>query len=147
MTGRAAAPPRVVLALGLLGIVPFWSIPAAAWLQPEATGVAATLVAIYAALILSFLGGARWGLAVREIAPDAGTVALAMTPTLAAVLVIAVGHGDVRLQLLGLAAALTLSWAWDVHADGLPPWYGRLRTMLTLGAVGGLCVGLLLLRG
>ncbi len=143
----ADAPPTAVRAWGLLGVAPFWAVPAVAWFAPQAASVAAALVALYAALILSFLGGARWGLAVRDAAPDPVVVGLAMIPTLAGVLVMALAHGAVRLQLLGLAVALTLSWAWDVRAQGLPPWYGRLRTVLTVGAVGGLCVSVVVLRG
>jgi hypothetical protein len=68
-------------------------------------------------------------------------VGLAMTPTLAGLAVLFFTHGAMRVQLLALAAALTLSWAWDFSAKDLAPWYGRFRTVLTLGAVAGLCVG------
>ena len=64
-----------------------------------------------------------------------------MTPTLVGLAVLVFSHGEMRVQLLALAAALTLSWAWDFSAKSLPPWYGRFRTVLTLGAVGGLCIG------
>ena len=141
MTGRPHSAPQAVLAFGILGIIPFWSAPIAALLAPSWTGVAAAVEAVYAALILSFLGGARWGLAVRDASPNPVVVGLAMTPTLAGLAVLVFTHGEMRVQLLALAAALTLSWAWDFSAKDLPPWYGRFRTVLTLGAVGGLCVG------
>jgi hypothetical protein len=140
MNGRT---PRAVLAYGLLGLIPFWSLPLAELLAPNWTGVAAAIEAVYAALILSFLGGARWGLAVRDASPNPVVVGLAMTPTLAGLAVVVFAHGDMRLQLSALAAALTLSWAWDFSAKDLPPWYARFRTSLTLGAVGGLCLGAL----
>ena len=126
-----------------MGIIPFWSLPMAALLAPDWTGVAAAIVAAYAALILSFLGGARWGLAVRDAAPNPIVVGLAMTPTLAGLAALVFLPDAARLQLLVLAGALALSWGWDVSARGLPPWYARLRTGLTIGAVGGLCVGAL----
>jgi len=66
-----------------------------------------------------------------------------MTPTLAGLGVLGFTHGQVRLQLLALAGVLTLSWGWDFTAKGLPTWYARVRTVLTLGAVGGLCVSAL----
>jgi hypothetical protein len=143
VTRRADATPRTVLAYGLLGIIPFWSLPAATLLAPAFAGVAAAIEAVYAALILSFLGGARWGLAARDATPNPAVVGLAMTPTLAGLAVLVFTHGDVRLQLFALAAALILTWTWDVTAKGLPPWYARLRTVLTLGAVAGLSVGAL----
>ena len=140
MTGRAETP-RAVLVYGVLGIIPFWSLPVAYLLTPTWTFVSAATEAVYAALIISFLGGARWGLAVRDESPNPVVVGVAMTPTLAALACLVFAHGEMRLQLLALAAALTLSWVWDFTAKGLPPWYGRFRTGLTLGAVGGLCVG------
>lgn len=141
MTGKAGSTPPTVLVYGLLGIIPFWSLPITEFLARSWTGVAAAVEAAYAALILSFLGGARWGLAVRDASPNTMVVGLAMTPTLAGLAVLVFMHGEMRVQLLALAAALTLSWAWDFSAKGLPPWYGRFRSILTLAAVGGLCVG------
>jgi hypothetical protein len=143
MTGRTRVAPPVVLVYGLLGIIPFWSLPAANLLAPNWAGIAASVEAVYAALILSFLGGARWGLAVRVPAPDPAIVGLSMTPTLAGIAVLISTHGDAPSQLFALAAVLTLSWVWDFTAKGLPPWYARLRTGLTIGAVGGLCAGAL----
>jgi len=144
MNRRTDSTPRAVLVYGLLGIIPFWSLPAARLLVPNWTPIAAVVEAAYAALILSFLGGARWGLAVREPSPNPIVVGLAMTPTLAGLAILIFLHGEARPQLLALAAALALSWAWDVSAKAMPPWYGRLRTVLTLGAVAGLCLGALL---
>ena len=147
MNGPQEAAPRVVAIYGLLGLVPFWALATALVLAPNWAGIVAAVVAVYAALILSFLGGARWGLEVRATYPDPIVIGLAMTPTLAGLAVISLAHGHERLQLLALAATLTLSWAWDVHARDLPLWYGGLRTLLTAGAVGGLCVGALMLPG
>jgi hypothetical protein len=86
-------------------------------------------------------------LAVRAAAPDPVVIGMAMTPTLAGLAIVWLAHGRPRLQLLALGAALALSWAWDVRARDLPLWYGRLRTLLTAGAVGGLCIGAMMLRG
>ncbi len=143
MTERMDPTPRAVLAYGVLGIIPFWSLPAAIRLAPVWAGFTAAGVAAYAALILSFLGGARWGLALQDASPNPVVVGLAMTPTLAGLAVLVFAQGEMRLQLLALAAALMLSWAWDFSAKGLPPWYARLRTGLTLGGVGGSCLGAL----
>ena len=141
MIGRTDPAPRAVFAYGIFGIIPFWSVPIAALFAPSWTGIAVVVEAVYAALILSFLGGARWGLAVSDASPNPVVVGMAMTPTLVGLAVLVSLHGEMRLQLLALAAALTLSWAWDFSAKDLPTWYGRFRTVLTLGAVGGLCGG------
>lgn len=147
MTRLMDGAPRAVLVYGVLGVLPFWSLPLAVLAAPAWTGLAAAVEALYAALVLSFLGGARWGPEVIDLAPDPRVVGLAMTPTLAGFAILGVVHGQPRLQLVALAAALALSWVWDLNAKGLPLWYRRLRTGLTLGAVGGLCVGVLQLPG
>lgn len=147
MMARAGVAPKVLLAYGLSGVVPFWLLAVADVIAPQWTGVVALVVAVWAALILSFLGGARWGLAVRAASPDPVVIGVAMMPTLAGFAVIVLAHGNPRLQLLALGAALTLSWAWDMRARDLPIWYGQLRTLLTAAAVGGLGVGALMFRG
>jgi hypothetical protein len=143
MTERGDSIPRVVLIYSVLGVIPFWSLPMASLLAPRWSGVALVVEAAYAALILSFLGGARWGLAVRDAKPDPVVVGLAMIPTLAGLAALVLLHGEARSLLLVLAAALALSWIWDFTAKGPPAWYPRLRTGLTLGAVAGLLVGAL----
>ena len=141
MTPGETGPTRTVLTLGLAGVLPFWLLAATAPLKPEWNTLSGAVVALYAALILSFLGGARWGLEIRKPQPSPVTVALAMLPTLAGWAVMVAAHGDVRRQLLGLGLALLLAWAWDLRATGLPPWYRGFRSLLTLGAVGGLLAG------
>jgi len=144
MTSRTGSTPPAVLIFGLLGIIPFWSLPATTLLAPAWVGISVAVEAVYAALILSFLGGARWGLAVRGPSPNPMVVGLAMTPTLAGLVILTLTHSLVRPQLLALAAGLTLCWVWDVRAKDLPPWYRRFRSLLTLGAVTGLCVSVML---
>ena len=142
---RGFAIPRVVLTYGLLGLIPFLTPPLAGWLLPQARPMAVLALSLYAGLILSFLGGARWGLAVKAPVPPALEVSLAMLPTLAGLALLLLPAGLDQLRLLGLALALAMHWLWDLRGAGLPPWYGRLRTVLTVGAVVGLVGGALLL--
>ena len=44
--------------------------------------------------------------------------------------------------LSGFILAFLVCWLWDVRSGGLPPWYEKLRTLLTLGAVVALGVAL-----
>lgn len=106
---------------------------------PLSKGAASTVLALYSALILSFLGGARWGLVVARPNPSAVVVTLAMVPTLIGLALLLAG--DLRTRLLGLAVALWVHWLWDIRAPGVPDWYGRLRTPLTAGAVVALVAG------
>jgi hypothetical protein len=141
-TPSAGPVPRVVAVYGVLGLIPFWAPSVAGLARPDLAGPMREGLAIYAALILSFLGGARWGFDVARPRPSGIVVSLAMLPTLA-------GFGlllaPVWARLPGLAIALAVMGAWDVRAGDPPPWYPRLRIPLTLGAVGGVVVGALVL--
>ena len=95
----------------------------------------------YAALILSFLGGARWGLVVARPSPSPLTVSLAMLPTLFALCLLALPATLPLWQIGGLILALTLHWLWDIRAKDLPDWYPGLRTLLSGGAIAGLIAG------
>ena len=149
---NASATPRVVLAYGLLGLIPFLAPPVVGGLFPPWVPLAAQGLALYGGLILSFLGGARWAMAVRQ-SPESGppvnglTVSLAMIPTLAALALLLLPAPLRAAQLAGLALALLIHGAWDIWSKGLPAWYPRLRTILTLGATAGLLAGALVLHG
>ena len=75
--------PGMVLIYGVLGLIPFLAPPLIGLVLPGYRKSAASVLALYGALILSFLGGARWGLAIGRPEPDAGVVTSAMIPTLA----------------------------------------------------------------
>ena len=135
---EARRAPPLPFALGLGGLIPFWALSLAlmtgrprALPQAEVAGMLAT----YAATILSFLGGIRWGAALR--APQ-GTVAtdylFGVTPQL-------FGWGALvlpdpwRFAVLGLGVLALGPVDRNLVARGLaPPWFGRLRLLLSLGA-------------
>lgn len=138
MAMQASATPRVVLIYGLLGLIPFLAPPLMGLWVPVHAGMFAVVSLAYGALILSFLGGVRWGLAVARPDPGFGTITLSMLPTLLAlVLLLLPGIAPAR-QLIALAMLLTLHFVWDAGSKGLPAWYPRLRGLLTLGAVAAL---------
>ena len=143
----APGTPRVVLVYGLLGLIPFVAPSVLGWLLPQWSALAAQGLALYGGLILSFLGGARWALAVRPAPVSALTVSLAMLPTLVALALLLLPADLRTAQLAGLACALLIHGAWDIWSKGLPDWYPRLRLLLTLGAVAGLLAGALTLHG
>ncbi len=144
-----AAPgtPRVVLIYGLLGLTPFFAPPLLGGLFPDHAALASRALALYGGLILSFLGGARWALAVGQDRVDARIVSLAMIPTLVALAVLLLPADLRAAQLAVLALALLIHGAWDVWSSGLPDWYPRLRLVLTLGGTAGLSAGALVLHG
>lgn len=127
--------------LGLGGLVPFVTL-AGLLLFPRLAIVPRSLLisalAGYAAAILSFLGGIRWG--AWLLTPRAGPFALALSvaPSLAAWLLLLVPSPTIFILF---AAAFLLQGAWDVAAAGkgaLPKDFARLRIVLT--AVVALCM-------
>ena len=130
--------PRSVFVYGLLGLVPFLAPPLLTAAVPAHGGFLALVALAYGALILSFLGGARWGLAVATPAPGFWTITLSMLPTVAALALLLSPTLPRPLQLLVMAGMLTLQFVWDALSKGVPGWYPRLRAILTLGAVTGL---------
>ena len=133
--------PRAVLIYGVMGLSGFLGPPLIGFLMPDYRDLALRLLVAYAALILSFLGGARWGLAAARPAPSPLTVSLAMLPTLFALGLMMLPATLQLWQIGGLIVGLTLHWLWDVRAKGLPAWYPGLRTLLSGGAVTGLIMG------
>lgn len=136
---RVSPIPRMALALGLAGLLPLIAAASAMWMPTEwfpATR-ALTFGTLYGGLILSFLGGIRWGAALapigarRQALDFAGSV-VPMLMALAALLLPPV------LGLSALAAGFLLMALWDVmtvEQGRLPQWFGLLRMILTTGAV------------
>jgi hypothetical protein len=127
-----------VLVYGLLGLIPFLLPPLLGGWSPAHAGFIALVVLGYGALILSFLGGARWGLEVAAPRPGFVVVSLSMLPTLAGLVLLLAPWLSRPVQLTAMAVLLALQMVWDVRSKRLPDWYPRLRAMLTLGAVAGL---------
>jgi len=142
-TGGTGPIPRPILAWGLAGLIPFLGLPLLALADPDLSGWSDRALGLYAAVILSFLGGARWGRAVSDPAPDPRTIAFSMAPSVAAWGLALLPPERSGLQLAALAAALVLHCIWDLRSQGLPVWYPQLRLILTAGAVAGLAAGAL----
>jgi hypothetical protein len=117
---------------GLVGLVPFAGGALAVCFAPEIKAQAATALIAYGAVILSFLGGIRWGFAVLE-GRRAGWTAygLSVIPALIA-WVGAVSVGPEGLLILALALAL---WFFAERATApalpIPAWHIRLHAALT----------------
>ena len=140
-TATERRPPASVTAYGLLGLIPFLAPPGTMLLWPDWGAFASRLLALYGGLILSFLGGARWGFANSRPAPSFGLISLTMAPTLVGLALLLLPAEARRAQLAGLAIALAAQWIWDMRAADLPRWYPWLRSILSAGATVGLVAG------
>lgn len=128
--------PDLPLALGLAGLAPFIGLALALALQhPEPFGLpAAPALLGYGATILSFLGGAHWGLALRHPSPGTRSALFlgAMAPPLLAWAALLVGGpGGLAMLAVGLAAHGAID-ATRSTRFAAPRWYGRLRLLLSL---------------
>jgi hypothetical protein len=127
---------------GGLGLIPFYLPMLAPVMAPVLTTSADRAQTLYAGVILSFLGGARFGRAVEREGPVLD-VALAMAPPLLAFGALFLTPPASRLVLI---ASLFGQLAWDASTKGLSRHYRAIRAVLTAAAVAALGLGLVAFR-
>ncbi len=124
----------LLVLLGFAGLIPFIGLAAASWgLAPSTHALWVQAIEIYAAVILSFLGGVHWGLAMASTgATQHKGLLWGVTPALLAWVIVLIPWPIVSLTLLILL--LLLSWKVDraalVAVDSAQTYLG-LRTPLT----------------
>lgn len=133
---------RAAWILGLGGLVPFVAGTALIVTHSEILDPTTLWFAVsaYAAVILSFLGGIRWGAALNETPRQSPTtLALSVLPSIAAWIIVLL---PAPWSFAGFAVAFTVQGVWDVTAirEGRihAPWFAQLRIVLT--AVVVLCM-------
>lgn len=149
--------PAMALWLGLGGAIPFVGLSGSMLLQylglipdlelPERLFY--HLLMTYAALIASFLGGIRWGLALQREAPAAIANRLlwvSVIPCLIGWAALALPRPYDNLVLLGLFLWLVMIDVRLVLRGLAPRWFGMLRIGLTALVLASLVVALLVSR-
>lgn len=145
----AARLPRLPLGLGLAGLVPFLALAGSAWLAPVAWQVIAIPAFLtYSAVILSFLGGVQWGVAM-SLEPDDSDgfrtrLALSMAPSLIAWPALLLHPATGAWVLIAGFLVVRLHECGRASRELLPTWYQSLRTLLTVVVVA--CHGLVIWR-
>lgn len=138
-------PPTVPLVLGVAGLLPFAGL-AVLSLMPGAaplgigSGQARLALAVYGAVILSFLGGVRWGIVMGFEEQDRATrdYVFAVLPALIGWAALALPR-PTDLYVLALAHVLLALLDYGLACRTVAPeWYGRLR--MALGAVAALAL-------
>jgi len=133
----------VLHALGYGGLIPFYALAAAtAWGDPATQGLAQSLLAIYAATIVSFIGGIAWAMALltRPEAPHL-TRNLLVWSVIPPLMATACFFAPLPARLWLLVMVLALAWIADkrfAKALGLPSEWIQLRAALSLLAIGAL---------
>ena len=124
------------LRLGYAGLLPFLAGAALVWLvRPDVHPYVALALSGYAAVILSFLGGIHWGLALREAAPPLPWLVWGVVPSLVAWLAMLM-PANAGLVVFGLA--LLACYAVDRRlypAQGLAHWLTLRFRLSTVAAV------------
>lgn len=139
---RDEAPPLALWAIAALALVPF---PLAAGVNAFAAHdlarPALTILLTWSAVVLSFLGGVRWGLETSLFRPRLYRQAISFGSGLAAwALLMARGRIADRWVIGGTIAAFLLQWLFDHQAPEVPARYPKLSTAVTAAACVSLAV-------
>lgn len=119
--------------LAWFGLAPFVlsaAVGAIGWYQEQ---LLAAFV-VYSAVILSFLGGIHWGLAMRDgISNPQGRLVICMVPSLVAWVAVAFLPSLATLAVLGLFYMMWLRYDLSAVKDD---WYGKMRKPITFVVMG-----------
>ena len=128
---------QAALRLGYAGLLPFVAGAALVWLvRPEVHPYVALALSGYAAVIVSFLGGIHWGLAMREASPPLLWLIWGVVPSLLAWLAVLM---PASAGLVVFGVALLACYAVDRRlypAQGVGHW---LTLRFRLSAVASVC--------
>ena len=137
--GSLHTSPAAPLVLGTGGLIPFVTPPLIMYAQAISCPELIDFQLYYGAVILSFLGGVRWGMAATPGSPIPGTWAQyswSVTPSLiawAGLMLPSTTPG-----CLAIITGLGLTCYKDLAQIGYPSWFRGLRIFLTLFAIGSL---------
>lgn len=128
---------KLPLFLTLAGAVPFVGLSMAVSLRWFADNhMVIELLLTYSAVILSFLGGIHWGVAVGQYAEHKKLASLMIAESVVLPLIAwaVIFHADVHMQFLILTSVFTCVWGVDsfLHNRSLiPTWFFELRCIIT----------------
>ena len=139
----ASSVPSAAAWLGGLGIIPFAGLSLATpFANDVLKGQLSFALMAYSAIILSFLGGIHWGLAIASVPQTDKTlwrrIGLSILPSLVAWAALL---APLSIGFLVLAAAFVAMLLVDIRASRMheaPAWYPKLRWPLSCGVVAAL---------
>jgi hypothetical protein len=137
---RNEAPPVALWTIALLALAPF---PAAAiaygYGPPDVARPALAVILTWSAVVLSFLGGVRWGMETMRPQPRWPRQIISVAAAVAAWLTLLARHRYPDSWILsGAIAAFLLQWLFDHQGPDVPARYPKLSTAIT----GAACVSL-----
>ena len=143
--------PRAALLLGLAGLIPFAVAAGVIALRPSLLtggfelplmGFGHLVLLSYGRIILAFMAGVLWGFATKGT--SLWWYVASVTPALWVFFTSFLPDSDEDITLaIGFAMLLALDWAF-ARAGLAPPWWMRLRMILTAVVLACLCVSIFL---
>jgi uncharacterized membrane protein YeaQ/YmgE (transglycosylase-associated protein family) len=139
---KAESIPAPLWGIALIALAPFPAAGVAyAYGPPNLMRPAMTVILAWSAVVLSFLGGVRWGLETREPEPRWQRQAFSFLCAVAgAVVLLARGSAPDTWILGGFITAFLIQWLFDHQTPNTPSRYPMLSTAVT----GAACVSLAL---
>ena len=116
------------------GVLPFAGLAVAiALLDPPTNATAGLWLQTYSAVILSFLGGIRWGIGLAAQGSTGMTLGLSVLPALLAwvVLPFAIILQPGPVWFLVYAGLFAVQLGWDWMSDAVPHWFKPVRASVS----------------
>ena len=132
---------RTAFTLSAAGAIPFIGLVVAmASLEAPTNSTAGLWLQTYSAVILSFLGGIRWGMAVATPAASPAPLVFSVLPALAgwAILPFAIILMPGENWYLGYAGLFALQLIWDWNSRSVPQWFREIRLLISLVVIASL---------
>lgn len=140
VVARNEAPPGALWAIAVLALAPFPICALAyAYGPPDVTRPALTILMTWSAIVLSFLGGVRWGMETMLRSPRWWRQLISVSGAVIAWLLLLARHRYPDSWILaGGIAAFLVQWLFDHQGPDVPARYPKLSTAMT----GAACVSL-----
>ncbi len=122
---------RIVTIAAIFGLLPF-IVALVVTISPDLLPIEKTIfesaIIGFGVIILSFLGGVRWGLKLEGGAGNDLIFIVAMLGSAAGFFILLMPH---TFGLIILTIGFALQGAWDMFSSGVPELYARLRASMT----------------
>ncbi len=126
---------RLAWGLSILGFLPFAGIALSLYFLGNENGLFHSLFdvfKIWSAMVLSFLGGIRWGLAIAKNPVPTWDLAICTLPPIVGWMALFLPDSYTILVLLLTYCAMGAWDSFSINAGIAPSWFGKIRVMLTL---------------
>ena len=125
---------RLAWGLSIVGLLPFAGLAVALYFLGDEHGLFYSLFDVFktwSAMVLSFLGGIRWGLAIARHPAPVWDLAICVVPPAAGWLALFLPDSYTVLALLLAYCAMGAWDSFSINAGIAPSWFGKIRISMT----------------